>query len=1120
MSAKHTNPAIPILIVTVILSAITQMAGLPGGVLAWLGITIAGFNWQMRGFKASEKHEDYVVTAQLRQAFWKTVAIKNIWPPHGWRLPEIAEGANFLQRVFIYLSGTLGTLYSVLFSIIAGLLFGTLPQLHVDVVRDALVTHFGMSPDIGATFQTFNAIAVTLVLISFGYARRITIDPQDESPGTRLSDALIAFGKTSHLVIAPAVLGAVAGIVVSPFIFDISFWGTGVTLLLTLITGVLAGTYPAARHHAIPQWRKIVKARHEWDERFKALKQDPPPRLIDIWECGSEDCPIITYKFNSNVRIGGSDAALKMGEKIAASLGGSASVAVIPVEQKDPSGHPRPGTVDALRFDIVEIQNPESVPSLSDSETDDETVEALLRFIFAQASDENAMRIMPLQHEVITTEDSENRVFFVGFTGAPPTDIAAMLEPAASQIGAEVLGDHRFNNFAGALYIGAFDGAQYMENSGLDDQKIEYLLGEQWWNQRFADALNQGVNPPRPEWQTESVQQLAEGIEVEQLAFVMRNGMTAEKDFFPFEPQIANALSAFPFVSLTGFHDPSASRPAERHRQAFIIRKAAQPVPRSMEDIRPAMGSKAPEWVLADLVNKGFADAKLARPELISARNMSTPDSRSHLWQLRIRLYGGVTLADIRRKAHQLKSVWSVEYLRVREDIEGVQIIAGTSPDRTQLTKRAQQDIDAMEWEQVFAEAGIKSDSGVMPKLVSSETAEENEKIEVKTFSLQGTGLALASFTGRREKLESISSNYFVQPQPAASMNPSEIELVISKTDPMPFPALVDYDKIDQADGVFPIATGLYGETVSWNPTTDPHLLLSGTTGSGKSIVIQNIIYAALCQGMLVYVLDPVKGGADFMFSKDYVAGMTGDIYEAAAIMRHVYEQVGLRKQLVTEHGVEKLSNLPPDVRPPRVLLVLDEFTSLMEQEKPPPKSENPEADMAREQLMRLNAQKQVIGELTGRIAREARSVEITLLMGTQRLSSKTLDNISGANDLKTNLARGILGQTTLPDRQVALRNPYDAPSLGEKITPGRGLWEPVTAARASIIQSWFEPGEQPALAEQLAERIEVWPVEERPQWQQHIYRPETLTEARHIDVEEVQTVERDLGEMELDLEF
>src|SRR5699024_2007099 len=139
-----------------------------------------------------------------------------------------------------------------------------------------------------------------------------------------------------------------------------------------------------------------------------------------------------------------------------------------------------------------------------------------------------------------------------------------------------------------------------------------------------------------------------------------------------------------------------------------------------------------------------------------------------------------------------------------------------------------------------------------------------------------------------------------------------------------------------------------------------------------------------------------------------------------------------------------------------------------------------------REELLRLNAQKQVVGELTGRIAREARSVEATLLLGTQRLSSKVLDHIPGAGDLKTNLARGVLGQTTLADRQAEIRNPYDAPTLGENIAPGRGLCEPVTAAKASIIQSWFEPGGQAALQENLMERIEVWPLEDRPQWQQH----------------------------------
>lgn len=1117
---QQNNLAIPILIVTAVLSIIAQFAGLPGGVLAWLGLMIAGFNYQLPAFKAAEKNEEHVVRAQLRQKFWRTLATKSIWPPKGWSAPRIPGGANFKNMLSTYLAACLKLLYSAFFAIVAGLIVGTMPQLHVDGVQHFVTGQLGLDHSIVDTFHLLNAIAVTLTLMALAYAKRISIDPQDISPGTRLTDAVTVAKKSPHLIIAPAALGGIAAIIVSPFVMDQSFWNTGLTLMITVVCGLLAGTYPAARHQAMTHWRKVVEARHQWDERFKALKQDPPPRLLDIIEHGTQECPIITYQFQSNVRIGGSDAALKMGDKIASTMGGSSFVALAPVEQMDASGNPRPGTVDALRFDIIEIQDPEAVPSIADAETDSDTVETLLRVIFAQASDETAMRIRPLAHDPITTEDSEHQVFFVDFTGAPSSEIAGMLEPAAGRIGVEVLGDHRFNDFAGALYVGTFDGAQFMENSGLNDQKIEELLGEQWWNQRFADALKQGVNPPRPEWQTQSVQELAEGIEVEQLAFVMRNGMTIEKDFFPFEPQIANALSAFPFVSLTGFHDPSASRPAERHRQAFTIRRASQPVPRSMEDIRPAQGSKAPEWVLADLVNKGFADAKLERPELINARPMSSPGSRSHLWQLRIRLYGGVTLADIRRKASQLRSVWSVEYLRVREDIEGVRIIAGTHPDRVELTKRAKQDIDAMEWEQIFTDAGIKSESGAMPQLISSETVEDNDKIEVKTFSLLGTGLSLESFTARRNKLESISANFFVQPQMAESRNPSEIELVISETDPMPFPALMDYDIVDQADGGFPIATGLYGETIWWNPGTDPHVLFSGTTGSGKSITIQNIIYAGLVQRMLVYVLDPTKGGADFMFAKDYVAGMTGDVYEAAAIMRHVYEQVGLRKQLVTEHGVEKLSNLPDDVRPPRVLLVLDEFTSLMEQEKPQPKSENPEAEMAREQLLRLNAQKQVIGELVGRIAREARSVEITLLLGTQRLSSKVLDNIPGAGDLKTNLARGILGQTTLADRQVALRNPYDAPNLGEKIAPGRGLWEPVTAAKASIIQSWYEPGEQPALREYLGERIEAWPPEDRPEWQHHVHRPETLTEARHIEAEEVQTVERDLGEMQLDLEF
>lgn len=1112
--------AVPILLATAIVAIVFQLIGLPGGAIVFIGIIAAGFTFQAPQFKASEKSEPHVLRSQMRHRFWRLWATKSLWIPTGWQAPKVQRQDTWWRTVVSFAGNAMKIQYSTIFSAVIGLLFGALPQMHNDAVSTVLIRHLGFSHDTVPVLHAINALSVTLVLIGLAYARRQTVDPQDISPGVTIAHTVASFSSAPHAVIAPAVLGAIAAIAMSPGVMGFSLWNSGITLLLCLVTGVALGVYPGSRKLSMTHWRKVVKARNDWDERFRSLKQDPPPRLDDLTELGAEECPITIYHFTSNVQIKGSEAALKMGDQIAATIGGSASIAVVPVEQEDSYGNARPGSVNALCFDVVEIENPENMPSITDPETDDETVEVLFRAMFAWASDESAMRMMPLGHHIVTDAQSPVRVFEVDFIGAAPTDVADLVAGGASRVGVTALGDHRANNREGALYVGLFDEAIYSEQSVLNETKVEQLLGEQWWNQVFTEAMKQGANPPRPEWATLNTQLTAEGVEIQELAFIMRKGHTLEGNFFPIESQIATSLPEYQFVSIVGFHNRQASRPAERHRQAFTIRKSIQPVPSSIEDIRPATSSKAPEWVLAALVNRGFADSKLARPELISARAMSTLHSTTHLWQLRIRLYGGVTLADIRRKANQLRSIWSVDYLRVREDLEGVRIVAGAHPDRIDLTPQARSTIDEMEWEQIFTDAGIKSDSGAMPRLLSSEPVEGNDKISIKTFSLQGTGLSLDSFTARRNKLESISANFFVQPQVSATQDPSKIELVISKSDPMPFPALVDYDVIDQVDDAYPFATGLYGEPVLWRPSTNPHALFSGLTGSGKSIVLQNVIFAALLQGHHVYVMDPTKGGVDFGFAKAYIAAMTGDVYESAAIMRYIYDEIKRRKDLVASYGVEKLANLPSEIRPPRILVVLDEFTSLMEQEKPPPKSGNHEAEMAREEMMRLNSQKQVIGEMTGKIAREARSVEITLMLGTQKLSSAVLDGIPGAGDLKTNLARSVLGPTTLAERQVALRSPYDAPSIGDNLAPGRGLWEPVTAARAEIIQSWFEPGGQEELRSRLAQRIDVWPEEDRPDWRKFIYQVDNITEVQHIEVDSSMPVERELGEVNFDLTF
>uniref|UniRef100_UPI0026F458D2 FtsK/SpoIIIE domain-containing protein n=1 Tax=Alicyclobacillus sendaiensis TaxID=192387 RepID=UPI0026F458D2 len=55
-----------------------------------------------------------------------------------------------------------------------------------------------------------------------------------------------------------------------------------------------------------------------------------------------------------------------------------------------------------------------------------------------------------------------------------------------------------------------------------------------------------------------------------------------------------------------------------------------------------------------------------------------------------------------------------------------------------------------------------------------------------------------------------------------------------------------------------------YDGKVFWHLPTWPHLLIAGSTGSGKSTLIRQIMAQALERGWLVYLVDP-KGGVDYL---------------------------------------------------------------------------------------------------------------------------------------------------------------------------------------------------------------------------------------------------------------
>jgi hypothetical protein len=248
------------------------------------------------------------------------------------------------------------------------------------------------------------------------------------------------------------------------------------------------------------------------------------------------------------------------------------------------------------------------------------------------------------------------------------------------------------------------------------------------------------------------------------------------------------------------------------------------------------------------------------------------------------------------------------------------------------------------------------------------------------------------------------------------------------------------------------------------------HLYLTGSfVPTHNSVLAQNFVYGALVNGYEVFILDPMKGAADYQFAKDRcVAFAENDIFEAAGILRSVYDKVIERKKMNAAAGVGSINDLAHP--PPPILVLIDEFTSLMGKAMVPAKSDDPEAEAERLAVVAQNTARAQTGMFVGKIAREARSAGVVLALGTQQLSAKLLDSIPGVGtDLKTNLARTLLGKASYGDRSSALRAPDDAPRLEGAMPPGRGLWEPLTSS-AMTIQTWFAP--QDRFREELVKRV------------------------------------------------
>lgn len=171
----------------------------------------------------------------------------------------------------------------------------------------------------------------------------------------------------------------------------------------------------------------------------------------------------------------------------------------------------------------------------------------------------------------------------------------------------------------------------------------------------------------------------------------------------------------------------------------------------------------------------------------------------------------------------------------------------------------------------------------------------------------------------------------------------------------------------------------LDGNRYSFSIDKAPHVLIAGTTGSGKSETIHTIIASLLmkwnygneCIG--IGIID-MKGTEYIKYKDSYPVTIVSDTKGAFNLLRHMCDLMDARYKMLTEAGCDDITEyIEKGNKMTRIVIIIDELADLIMQDK--------------------SVEKYIV-----RIAQKARACGIHLVIGTQRPSVDVVTGLIKAN--------------------------------------------------------------------------------------------------------------------------
>ncbi|WP_026572517.1 FtsK/SpoIIIE domain-containing protein [Bacillus sp. UNC438CL73TsuS30] len=155
----------------------------------------------------------------------------------------------------------------------------------------------------------------------------------------------------------------------------------------------------------------------------------------------------------------------------------------------------------------------------------------------------------------------------------------------------------------------------------------------------------------------------------------------------------------------------------------------------------------------------------------------------------------------------------------------------------------------------------------------------------------------------------------------------------------------VDYDYpklleiIKKEEILMPIVCGgnELGELKIYDATNSPNLLIYGEPGSGKSSIL-HVILSTLIQyytpdQIQIYLADFKMSELNLYEGVEHIKSISYLTKDFGPALKHLKKELTIRGQLLKEHKVRHINKLPEDKKPPYIVLCVDEFVMIRDED-------------------------------------------------------------------------------------------------------------------------------------------------------------------------------------------